>query len=79
MVAWPADRNFRLTWCVAAMWLMGCDLDRTWMPMSWRTSGERLAAIETAGLMEAIAERGSHSAYMRSKCYLQMHQAAASP
>ena len=31
---------------------MGCDLDSAWMPMSWRTSGDRLAAMDRAGLMK---------------------------
>lgn len=38
------------------MWLMGCERDKTWMPISWRTSAERLAAMERAGLM-----RGDHA------------------
>ena len=48
--------ELRLTWWVAARWLMGCERETTWMPISWRMSGDRLAAMERAGLIRGDGE-----------------------
>ena len=34
---------------------MGCERESTWVPMSWRMSGDKLAAMERAGLILAMA------------------------